>query len=66
MVVLGVSGRRHARPRSAPGKGPPVPIVQKAGCASEPVWTQRLEEESFAPAGDRTAVVQPVVRHYTD
>jgi hypothetical protein len=26
------------------GKGPPVPIVQKAGWALEPVWTQRLEE----------------------
>jgi hypothetical protein len=31
----------------APGKGPPVPIVQEAGWASEPVWTQRLEEKSF-------------------
>jgi hypothetical protein len=27
--------------------------VQEAGWASEPVWTQRLEEKSFAPAGDR-------------
>jgi hypothetical protein len=25
----------------ATGKGPPVPIVQDAGCAPEPVWTQR-------------------------
>jgi hypothetical protein len=23
----------------APGKGPPVPTVQEAGWASEPVWT---------------------------
>jgi hypothetical protein len=46
------------RPRFVPGKGPPVPIVQEAGWASEPVWTQRLEEKSFAPAGDRTPVVQ--------
>jgi hypothetical protein len=30
-----------------PGKGPPVPIVQEAGWASEPVWTQRLEEKYF-------------------
>jgi hypothetical protein len=29
------------------GKGPPVPIVQEAGWAPEPVWTQRLEEKSF-------------------
>jgi hypothetical protein len=39
-----------------PGKGPPVPIVQKAGWASEQVWTQRIEEKSFAPAGDRTPI----------
>jgi hypothetical protein len=30
------------RPRFAP-----VPIGQEAGWASEPVWTQRLEEKSF-------------------
>jgi hypothetical protein len=48
-----------------PRKGPPVPIVQEAGWAPEPVLTQRIEEKSFAPAGDRTPVVQPVVRHYT-
>jgi hypothetical protein len=48
-----------------PGKGPPVPIVQEAGWDPETVWTQRLEEKSFAPAEDRTPIVQPVVRHYT-
>jgi hypothetical protein len=48
-----------------PGKGPPVPIVQEAVWALEPVWTQRLEEKSFPPAGDLTPIVQPVVRHYT-
>jgi hypothetical protein len=32
-------------PALAPGKGPPVPIVQEAGWASEQVWTQRLEEK---------------------
>jgi hypothetical protein len=26
----------------SPGKGPPVPIVQESGWASEPVWTRRL------------------------
>jgi hypothetical protein len=40
-------------------RSPPVPIVQEAG------WTQRLEEKSFAPAGDRTSIVQSVARHYT-
>jgi hypothetical protein len=40
------------------GKGPPVPIVQAAGWAPEPVWTQRLEEKSFAPVGDRTPIAR--------
>jgi hypothetical protein len=43
-----------------PGKEPPIPIVQEAGWAPEPVWTQRLEEKSSAPVGDRTSVVQSV------
>jgi hypothetical protein len=30
---------------------PPVPIGQEAGWAPEPVWTQRLEEISFALPG---------------
>jgi hypothetical protein len=41
-----------------PGKGPPVPIVQEAGWAPEPVWTERLEEKSFASAGDRTSIAR--------
>jgi hypothetical protein len=39
---MGVSGQRHAPSALLPpGKGPPVPIVQEAGWAPEPVWTQR-------------------------
>jgi hypothetical protein len=55
------------RPCFTPGERtpPPVPIVQEAGWAPEPVCTKRLEEKSFAPAGDRTPIAQPVVRHYT-
>jgi hypothetical protein len=41
-----------------PGKGPPVPIVQEAVWAPEPVLTQRLEEKSSAPAGDRTPIAR--------
>jgi hypothetical protein len=41
-----------------PGKGPPVPIGQGTGWAPEPVWTQRLQEKSFAPAGDRTPIAR--------
>jgi hypothetical protein len=40
----------------APGKGHPVPIVQEAGRAPEPVWTQRIQEKSFGSAGDRILI----------
>jgi hypothetical protein len=40
------------------GKDPPVPIVEEAGWAPQPVWTQRLEEKYFAPAGDRTPITR--------
>jgi hypothetical protein len=63
---MGVSGHHHATAALLPpGKGSPVPIGQEAGWAPEPVWTQRIEEKSFAPAGNRTPIAQPVVRHYT-
>jgi hypothetical protein len=42
---------------SRPGRAlPPVPIVQEAGWAPEPVWTQRLEEKCLASAKDRTSI----------
>jgi hypothetical protein len=41
-----------------PVKGAPVPIVQEAGWAPEPVWTQRSEENSPAPAWDRTSITR--------
>jgi hypothetical protein len=47
-----------------PGKGPPVPIVQEAGWAPDPVCTQRLEEETSASVGDRSPGVQSAVSHY--
>jgi hypothetical protein len=47
---MGVCGQRHAPAALLPpGKWPPVPIVQEAGWAPEPVWTQRLQEKSFLP-----------------
>jgi hypothetical protein len=60
---MGVSGQRHAPAALYPGEMTPVPIGQEAGWATEPVWTQRLEEKSFVSTGDRTPVVQSVVRH---
>jgi hypothetical protein len=66
--ALGGGEWSASRPGRAltPGKEPPVPIVQEAGWAPEPVWTQRLEENSSASVGDRTPAVQSVVRHCTD
>jgi hypothetical protein len=56
---MGVSGQHHASAALLPlGKGPPVPIVQEAGWAPEPVWTQRLEEKSSASAGHRTPITR--------
>jgi hypothetical protein len=65
--LIRVSGQHHAPAALYPrGKDPKVPIGQEAGWAPEPVWTQRLEEISSAFVGDRTPLVQSVVRHYTD
>jgi hypothetical protein len=52
---------------SRPGRALPlsVTIGLEAGLAPEPVWTQALEEKFYAPAGDRTPIVQPLVSHYT-
>jgi hypothetical protein len=64
--------RSASRPGRAlpPRKGPPVPIVQEAGWAQEPVWTQRLEEKKilcpYRGSNPDRPVVQPVARHYTD
>jgi hypothetical protein len=66
-ALEGVSGQHHAPVALyPPGKEPPVPTVQEAGWAPEPVLTQRLEEKSSGSVGDRTPAVQSVVRHYTN
>jgi hypothetical protein len=40
--------------------------LHSLGSTQELVWTPRLQEKSFSSAGDRTPVVQAIVRHYTD
>jgi hypothetical protein len=66
---MGVSGQRHAPAALLPsGKGSPVPIVQEAGWAPEPVWTQEDRGKILCPcrgSNPNRPVVQPVVRHYT-
>jgi hypothetical protein len=63
---MGVSGQRHAPAALLPrGKGPPVPIGQEAGWAPDPIWTQRLQEKSFAPVGNRTPIARRPARSQT-
>jgi hypothetical protein len=45
----------------APGKEPPVPTGQEAGWAPELLWTQRIEENPFVSAGDRTPISQSFI-----
>jgi hypothetical protein len=44
------------QPSYPPRKGPPVHIGQEVEWSSELAWTQRLEEKSFASAGDQTPI----------
>jgi hypothetical protein len=44
-----VSGRHALATIYPPGKGPPVPIGQEAGWASEPVWTQEVRGKILLP-----------------
>ena len=55
-------GQPYAPAASTPVQDP-VPIVQEAGWAPEPVWTGA---ENLVPTGIRSRTVQPVVSRYTD
>jgi hypothetical protein len=48
--------------RFTPGKDP-VPVVQEAGWAPEPVW---IGVENLAPPGFDPRTFQPVASRYTD
>jgi hypothetical protein len=50
------------RPPLPPGKDP-VPIVQEAGWAPEPVW---IGVENLAPPGFNPWAFQPIASHYTN
>jgi hypothetical protein len=58
---MGVSGLRHAPGAFYPRERNPG-THWIGGWASDMVWIQRREEHSFASSGDRTPVVQSVVR----
>jgi hypothetical protein len=55
---MGVSGQRHALAALYPGERAPGTHCTGGWVASEPVWTQRIEEKSFAPAGNVTLYLQ--------
>jgi hypothetical protein len=62
----GVSGQHHALAALYPrGKDPRYPLYRRLG-GPQSRSGHRLEEKSSAFVGDRTPVVQSVVRHYTD
>jgi hypothetical protein len=56
-----VSGQRHALTALYPKEG--TPGIHYTGGWVGP--SASLDTKSLAPAGDRTPIVQPVVRHYT-
>jgi hypothetical protein len=65
----GVSGQRHAPAAFlGPGKEPQEPIVQEAGWAPEPVWTQATRKILCFWWGSNLdrPVVQPVASYYID
>jgi hypothetical protein len=57
-----VSGQRHALAALYPR----YPLDRRLGGPQNRSGRRGLEEKSFAPVEDRTPIVQPVVRHYTD
>jgi hypothetical protein len=62
---MGVSGQRHAPATLLPPvKGPPLPTVQEAGWAPEPVWTQRKEENPLPLPGIEPRSPGPNLRIY--
>jgi len=58
----GVCGQHHAPAAFTPGKDP-VPIVQEAGWALEPVW---MGAENLAPSGCDPQTLQPLASRYTN
>jgi hypothetical protein len=66
---MGVSGQHHAPAALYPrGKDPRYPLYRRLGGPQSRSGHKRLEEKSFAPAGDRTPIARsssPLVRHYT-
>jgi hypothetical protein len=64
--IISVYSEKHTKPINtkysvadcSDGWGIQLFIVQEAGWAPEPVWTQRIEEKSFLSAEDRTPIAR--------
>jgi hypothetical protein len=63
---MGASGQSHAPAVLYPREKAPVPIVQEAGWAPEPVCTQDVRGKIFASAGNQTWIARSVARHYPE
>jgi hypothetical protein len=48
-----------------PGKEPPVPTVQEAGWAPEPVWDAEVRRQTLWPYRESNLDIPTVVRHET-
>jgi hypothetical protein len=74
LLIQDLGSRRGERSASrpgralAPGKGPPVPIVQEAGFAPGPIWKQiRRKASCLCRVSNLDCpVLQSIARHYTD
>jgi hypothetical protein len=62
----GVSGQCHAPAALCPGERTPGTHCTGGWVGLRAGLDTDVREKSFAPAGDRTPIVQSVVRHYTD
>jgi hypothetical protein len=62
-----VDGQLHAPAGFTPGKKPQVPIGQETGCASKPVWTIWISENSsiYLESNSEPSILHTVVSHYT-
>jgi hypothetical protein len=58
MILLMQLKAKAPRPRFTPGERTHGTHCTGGWWAPEPVRTQRLEEKSFAPAGDRTPIAR--------
>jgi hypothetical protein len=61
-----VSGQLYVPAALPPGKDPALHLLDKTGCAPEPVWKLWRRGEYLTSAGNRTLAVQPVSRRYAD